>query len=968
MSTQQANFKQKVLFTKLYDNCEELTLKHIKLILQKMFDHADDTLFALAEKTCSTTDSTAYFDSMRIIRLKRSEFEKQHFEHIKQAFADLKNNKSSTQEDTDSLASFSKDNLSLIEEADLEEILAIKNIVSKVSHHCAEDLRASEKRLSHILNTEVTAENNPLGPKVISNSFMKSAASLDIELKISLIILKLFDQEIVAGISPLLNEANSLFIKANVLPEFKHSIKKTEHVNSPRSQSAGEEDESAMPTEDIQVNSVQSSQAGYASAQDTSIGHFQQLLNQQHAQVNTNFQANANGQINASAGAAMMPANNVHHLYSSATGVIGNNAVANAPVEEGGYLVAAPQFIDSLTQLQSIPQAFTQQDVSNVPNESGEQVNDAQLQPTGNLKEFVIQQLQQQDKNFSVNQIDPVDQDVIDVVSMLFDFILEDNNIPDSAKAHIARLQIPLLKAAIIDKEFFSTNKNSARSLLNALAHAALGIVDKSDAASQDLLTEIERVVNVINDDFKDDLSLFEQQLDLFNEFMEQHALQEETINHKIEKKLKRKEDHALAYQWVEDTIDEILNDKHLPDVIIELINGPWKRVMLNTYLNNGKNSDTWKNQVRFIDVLEWSIQPKNVSLDRKKLANIIGQLVMTLRNGLQVIQVSDKEIQNILLQLEPFHLASINGLSVKDYLASLNKNQEFFLFNTSAEKKSEDVTPSEPQSNSSAEKTDGIVLSEIDSSIDLSSEQITSSESNEQSGETSESNSNEISEEVEYEADTDYETDLSLDDIDQTILAMKEELHSLVALADSITQDTELEEDLSSPIQEAPNTTYETDYNKPTPSTEMVDDFSFIDDDALIGDEDEDEFNEIITEDIILSGYSTEQDNLTADEAQDEYIEIARNLEQGKWVEFIDDDQNKSRAKLAWKSDLLGVYTFLNWKLEVVANKTLFGLAADLRRGSATIINDVPLVDRALSAVMNSLSKKPPLESSHRL
>ncbi|MFK5947268.1 MAG: DUF1631 domain-containing protein [Methylococcales bacterium] len=936
MSIQQASFKQTALFTKLYDSCEDLTLKHIKLILQKMFDHADDTLFALAEKTCSTTDSTAYFDSMRIIRLKRSEFEKQYFEYIKQDFADLKNHKNSSQQNISSITSISKDSLSLLEEADLEEIIAIKNIVSKVSHHCAEDLRATEKRLSHILNADVTAENNPLGPKVISNVFMKSAASLDIELKISLIILKLFDQEIVAGILPLLNEANSLFINANVLPEFKHSIKKSEHIDSPRSQTVRNESESDMQTEATQANSMQSSQMDYGSGQDTSIGHFHQLLNQQYAQVNGN------------AATSTMPANNVHRLYPSSTGVVGNNAVINTPSQEGGYIVAAPQFIDSLTQLQNIPQAFAQQDVNNVPNENGEQVQGTPSQLTNSLKEFVIEQLQQQDKNFSVNQIDPVDQDVIDIVSMLFDFILEDKNIPYSAKAHIARLQIPMLKAAILDKDFFSTNKNPARSLLNELAHAALGIVDKSDAASQGLLIEIERVVNVINDEFKDDLSLFEQQLDLFNEFLEQHTIQENNVSHKIEKKLKRKEDHALAYQWVEDTIDEILNDKHLPDVIIELINGPWKRVMLNTYLNNGRNSDTWKNQVRFIDVLEWSIQPKNVSVDRKKLANIIGQLVMTLRNGLKVIQVSEKEIKNILLQLEPFHLASINGLSVKDYLASI-KDQEFFLFNPSEEKINTDVIPSVPQSNSISEDADDVTLSEK-----------ASSEDDEKTYKISELDTNITNEkEMEYEADKDYKTDLSIDDIDQAILTMKEELESLVALTDSFTTDNELSKDSSVPIQEAPSTDYETDYSQTIPSAGMVDDFSFVDDSELIEDDSEDDFNSIITEDIVLSGYSTKENILQEDEPQDEYIDIARNLEQGKWVEFIDDEKNKTRAKLARKSDLLDVYTFLNWKLDVVANKTLFGLAADLRRGSATIIDDVPLVDRALSAVMSTLSQQ---------
>jgi len=938
MSIQQPGFKQKVQFTKLFDNCEELTLKHIKLILQKMFDHADDTLFALAEKTTSTTESTAYFDSMRIIRLKRAEMENQHFEYIKQVFSDLKNHKKPAEEATSSLDSFSMDNMSLIEEADLEETIAIKNIVSKVSHHCAQDLSAIEKRLSHVLNTEVTAKNNPLGPTVIANTFMKSAAALDIDLKISLIILKLFDQEVIAGLSPLLNEANSLFIKANVLPEFKHQIHKSEHVENPYKSAQIQEENSA-----ISPNNSSYTQSGMPngytqshSMQDTSIDHFSQLLTQQHAYAG------------ADNGAAMMQPNNVHPLMSSPAGA-GDNKAGSAA--SGNYSVSTPQFIGSLTQLQNIPHAFTQQTVSVETDENGEQIEVSQLQSTNNLKEFVIQQLQQQDENFSVQNISSVDQDVIDVVSMLFEFILEDKNIPDAAKAHIARLQIPLLKAAIIDKEFFSTNKNAARGLLNELAHAALGIIDESDESAQNLLAEIKRVVNVINDDFEDDISLFEQQLAQFNAFLEQHDHQENNINHKIEKKIKQKEDHALAFHWVEDTIDEILKDKHLPDVIIELINGPWKKVMLNTYLNNGQNSDTWKNQVRFIDVLEWSIQPKHESLDRQKLAKIIGQLVMTLRNGLQVIQVSDTEIANILCQLEPFHLASIKGLSIKDYLATRTPH-ESFLFGKNDEPAIVHDIHLNPVSPNTALEAGNTESPAPDTDIlHTSTVQTSGSDLNSSSGSISNEipelqSSSIIVEEIDYEVDENYETNLSLDEIDQTILAMEQELRSLEELSESIN------EDIGSNNNAA---TLETESYQSDSYAEMEDDFALLGDNETLAEEDN--FNKLITEDIVLAGYSTQQAESPEDQPQDEYLELARHLEQGKWVEFLDDNKNKTRAKLAWKSELLGEYTFLNWKFDVIADKTLYGLAADLRRGTATIIDDLPLVERALSAVMSSLT-----------
>lgn len=974
MPFKQPNIKQQVHFSKIFDKCQQLTLTHIEKILRRMFDHADDALFALAEKTDSTTDSTAYFDSMRIIRLKRSNIETQYFELIKQAFSDIKHNKHSQTDDEKSFDSLNVDDLSLIEDADLEENIAIKNIVSKVSHHCSQPLSHIEKRLSHILSTEVDAQNNPLGPSVICNAFMQAATALDIELKVSLIILKLFEQEIVSGIEPLLNEANNIFISANVLPEFKHTIQKSAHIDSPYQQNAPTDkpQNEQSPTAPNQPGNgaVQpqpgSAQAAYGQPgqpqvyaathpentndvyQDTSIAHFHELLNLQQISgaVHGGMSVQADSVNN---NAIPQSADNVHPINQSQsiTDLAQGSMLADPTAGSAAAtcaMISSPQFVGSLTQLQNVPLSHLPVAESGSSNEEKE--GTPGVQPTGNLKQFVIQQLQQQDKNFSVNNIAPIDQDVIDVVSMLFDFILEDKNIPDAAKAHIGRMQIPLLKAAIIDKEFFSANKNAARNLLNALAHAALGIIDESDPSSKKLLSEIERVVDTINNDFEDDLNLFDQQLEIFNAFMEQHEQQEATVSNRIERRIKRKEDNALACQWVEDTIEEILQSKHLPDSINSLISGPWKKVMLNTYLNNGQDSDTWKNQVRFIDVLEWSIQPKHESLDRQKLANIIGQLVLTLRNGLQVIQTPAEEIQNILEQLEPFHLASIKGLSVKDYLATLTPDTAFLFSNETAQADNNETQPATEVAQTT-DSNDTLTSNQVDDITDKMADNAEARQS-----QSNLSANAIVLEEIDYEADENYQSNLSLEEIDQTILKMEQQLLGLEELTHSL--DSAANEKDTGDIA-ATDSTAEQAENK-TSEQLMEDDFILLGDDELL-DDSENNFSKLITEDIILSGFSSEQENSPEDQPQDEYLELARHLEQGKWVEFIDDNNNKTRAKLAWKSELLGEYTFLNWKFDVVADKTLYGLAADLRRGSATIIDDIPLVDRALSAVMSSLT-----------
>ena len=87
-----------------------------------------------------------------------------------------------------------------------------------------------------------------------------------------------------------------------------------------------------------------------------------------------------------------------------------------------------------------------------------------------------------------------LEEDVIDMVAMIFDFILDDKHLPDPVKALISRLQIPIVKAAVLEKSFFAKKSHPARELLNSLARAGAGL-DNQSCESNPVFAEIESVV-----------------------------------------------------------------------------------------------------------------------------------------------------------------------------------------------------------------------------------------------------------------------------------------------------------------------------------------------------------------------------------------------------------------------------------------------------------------------------------------
>jgi hypothetical protein len=87
------------------------------------------------------------------------------------------------------------------------------------------------------------------------------------------------------------------------------------------------------------------------------------------------------------------------------------------------------------------------------------------------------------------------------------------------------------------------------------------------------------------------------------------------------------------------------------------------------------------------------------------------------------------------------------------------------------------------------------------------------------------------------------------------------------------------------------------------------------------------------------------------------QYAEEIKDMALGTWVEFIDaDTERRSRGKLAWKCDFTGEYTFVDRKYKVVADLSNRKLIEEFELGLASIVDDIPIFDRALDSVISGI------------
>src|SRR5665213_1774248 len=133
----------------------------------------------------------------------------------------------------------------------------------------------------------------------------------------------------------------------------------------------------------------------------------------------------------------------------------------------------------------------------------------AQVAPAGTVSSGVPFNLVPHIRTVIADQItNPTDRITVDVISLLFDYIFRDPSIPQSLRSLFGRLQVPIVKVALLDRTFFSDKTHPARRLLDHLAEAAIGAQNDEGYRAGFALTAA-GVIDEICRDFEIDVSTF---------------------------------------------------------------------------------------------------------------------------------------------------------------------------------------------------------------------------------------------------------------------------------------------------------------------------------------------------------------------------------------------------------------------------------------------------------------------------
>ena len=562
--------------------------QQLKKALQGLFDSADDSLFEMADRATSNVEQNAFFEAMRDLRLKRKTIERGFLQKIFESFANLNQYEIGKAPQLDAV---SFDGLSLVQDDALEESVAIDAMVSKVINRDGVALGHLTTRLNALVSKKIDEKNNPLGPRALCEGFLDACRDLGVEIKVKLIIFKLFEKSVLGDLDQLYAEVNQLLIVAGVLPELK----------------------SAPPRRNTERSAAARSARG-------------------------------DGAALAAEGTASFGEEGIQEVFGALQLLLAEVRGSGLPARElpaGAVPISSNDLLRLLSHMQQ-----------RLPDQSVAATDEFDLR---NQLESLLGRASA--KSGKARVVGEVDEDVINLVSMLFEFILDDRTLPDSLKALIARLQIPMLKVAVLDKTFFSRGSHPARRLLNEIASAALGWVDQDDVQRDTLYQRIDQVVQRLLNDFVDDPAIFAELLAEFMAFTGDERRRSDLLEQRTRDAEEGRAKSELARQQVEQALNQRLLGKTLPETVVRLLQEAWSKVLMLTCLKHGVESAQWQAVLVTMDELVWSVEPHEDPQARLRLLELVPGLLRSLREGLDSAGIDPFVTGEFFARLEALHV-----------------------------------------------------------------------------------------------------------------------------------------------------------------------------------------------------------------------------------------------------------------------------------------------------------------------
>ena len=224
----------------------------------------------------------------------------------------------------------------------------------------------------------------------------------------------------------------------------------------------------------------------------------------------------------------------------------------------------------------------------------------------------------------------------IEIVALMFQAILQEDRIPPGIRVWFARLQMPVLRVALAEPEFFGTLNHPARLLIDRMGSCVMGF-DASGIQGGALETEVKRIVQVIEQYPETGKRVFLLVYEEFQRFLAKFLTEKGATQKVVSVAQQVEQKETLTIQY---TIEmrNMLKDIAVREEIRTFLFKVWAEVLAVAAVRKGpQHRETLELKKSSTDLV-WAASAKPNRSDRARVISDLPKLLQRLRSGMTLL------------------------------------------------------------------------------------------------------------------------------------------------------------------------------------------------------------------------------------------------------------------------------------------------------------------------------------------
>lgn len=227
----------------------------------------------------------------------------------------------------------------------------------------------------------------------------------------------------------------------------------------------------------------------------------------------------------------------------------------------------------------------------------------------------------------------------IEIVALMFQSILAEERIAPSMRVWFARLQMPVLRVALAEPEFFGTLQHPARQLIDRMGACVLGF-DSGEVTTTALEGEIRRLVQMIEQYPETGRRVFSLAAGEFQRFLSRFLTERDETRRAVTvaQQVEQKETLSVRY-----TIEmrSLLQDMPVHEQIRDFLFRVWTDVLAVAAVKQGaQHAETLALKAAAAELV-WAASAKPNREDRARVIRDLPALLQRLRQGMSLLGLS---------------------------------------------------------------------------------------------------------------------------------------------------------------------------------------------------------------------------------------------------------------------------------------------------------------------------------------